>query len=161
MVGIVSKRSWTRREDIAARRLIETNRGLIERLADQISQGAYSASRRAAPAEPEPEGLLIHDLGTARAVGSGPRPYVRVSPNRRVVVADLETGRHLHHLGEIRRLDGAWRFVVATPANGFLAPVEPDIAERLAPLDLADLGEHPDDAALARAVAAHLGYDQG
>ena len=48
MVDIISKRSGPRAEDVRAKKLIEENRGAITRLADQFSNGAYSASRRAA-----------------------------------------------------------------------------------------------------------------
>src|SRR4051812_42963893 len=96
------------KRDVEAKRLIEQNRGTIERLADQLSNGAYSASR-APKAEPQAQGLIIHVLG-GKAESTTPEPYVRISHNDRVVVVDHETGRQLHYLGEIRRVDGRRRF---------------------------------------------------
>jgi hypothetical protein len=159
MMHIISRGVEPRREDVAARRLIESNRSTIERLADQFSNGAYSARRAASqrPADPEPEGLTIHVGGSAAAVE--PRPYVRVSPNKRVVVVDYETARQMHHLGDVRRVDGRWRFVAATRTNGFFAPLDEAIAERIAPLDGAPMGAGRDDAALAAELSQLLGYD--
>ena len=155
----VSRGDEPRREDLAARRLIDANRATIERLADRISNGAYSARKAAAlqPAEPQPEGLSIH-VGGAPATAGEPRPYVRVSPNKRVVVVDHETSRQMHHLGDVRRVDGRWRFVAATRANGFFAPLDDETAARIAPLDGAPMGSGRDDAALAAELSELLGY---
>lgn len=155
---ILSRGDSPRREDVAARRLIDANRATIEQLADRISNGAYSARKAAAqrPAEPEPEGLSIH-IGGAPAAAE-PKPYVRVSPNKRVVVIDYETSRQMHHLGEVRRVDGVWRFVAATRANGFFSPLDDDIAALIAPLDGARMGTGRDDAALAAELSELLGY---
>ncbi len=158
-MDIISKRSGPRREDAQARSLIEKNRGTIEKLADQISNGQYSASRRAKPrAEPEPSGLIISDLKPPRQ-NDQPRPYVRVSPNHRVVVVDEETSRQMHYLGEVRRLDGVWKFVLATQANGFFSPLDPDIAERLASLDGVPMGGSRTDEVLASDISDLLGYN--
>ena len=122
---------------LAARQLIERNRATIERLADHLSSGAFSASRQAKP-EPQPEGLMIHVLGGPPA-DETPQPYVRISPNDRVVLADHATGRQLEFLGQIRRENGARRFVLATKANGFFAELASATAARLAGLDGAQL----------------------
>ena len=158
MVEIVSKRSGPRAEDMRAPAERE-NRDTINRLADQFSGGAFSASRRAAeaPAEPRESGLIILDLGGSRK-SEMPRPYVRISPNRRVVVVDMETSRQMHHLGELRRVDGFLRFVLATKVNGFFAPVEADIAERLAALDGVPIGADRSEAALASEIGDLLGF---
>ena len=37
--------NFSRRDDIAAKQLIERNRATIDKLADHLSAGAYSASR--------------------------------------------------------------------------------------------------------------------
>lgn len=159
MVYTISKRSGPRREDVEARKLIDSNRGTIEKIADQISNGAYSAKRRAAaaPSEPQPSGVIIHSLsGPAKPVE--PRPYIRISPNRRVVVVDGETSRQMHHLGNIQRVEGTFRFLLATKANGFFAPVDAEIAEQLASLDGAAMGGERDDETLAAEITALLGY---
>jgi hypothetical protein len=133
MVEIVSKRSGPRPEDDRARRLIEANRPTIEKLADRLSGGAWSARRQPKP-EPQAEGLIIH---TARASTptAPPRPFVRIAVNGRVSMVDTNTGRQMHHLGDIRRADGGQRFRLATRANGFFSPVDPEIAAALADLD--------------------------
>jgi hypothetical protein len=158
MATIISRRSGPRKEDAAARRLIDSNRATIERLADTFSNGAYSARKAAAAAPPEPqaEGLIISH---GRAAPSGPAvPRIRISPNKRVVVMDEETSRQMHFLGEIRRAEGVWRFVLATKANGFFAPVDADIAARIATLDGAPMGAGRDDDSLAAELTALLGY---
>lgn len=158
MVDFVPRSSAPRREDQEARALIERNRGTISRLADRLSNGAYSASRRAgsAPSTPEPSGLIVSDLGASRPIAD-PEPYVRISPNRRVVIVDAATSRQMHHLGEIRRAEGAVRFVLATKENGFFSPLDPDIAERLAVLDGAAIADDQSEEALAAEIGDLLG----
>jgi hypothetical protein len=147
-------RDSTRREDVAARQLIERHRGTIERLADHLSNGAYSASRRPR-AEPQPDGLMIHVLGGS-AAPDPPRPYVRISANDRVVLADAASGRQLAFLGEIRRVGGVRRFVVATKANGFFAALDAELAARLESLDGAALGRDRVEADLATEISDRL-----
>jgi hypothetical protein len=160
MAYTISKGSGPRREDRDARKLIQENRGTIERIADQISNGGYSASRKAAVTSSEPQlsGRTLVHLGAAPKPAE-PRPYVRISPNRRVVVLDLETCRQLHHLGNIKREEGVFRFRLATEANGFVGPVDQAIASRLAALDGAVMGGARDNAALAAEITALLGYE--
>jgi hypothetical protein len=160
MAEIVSKRSGPRAEDVRARALIEKNRDTITRLADQFSGGAYLAARRAAeaPTERQGSGLIVSDLGASQRSAT-PRPYVRISPNRRVAVVDMETSRQMHHLGELRRIGGSIRFVLATEANGFFAPLDADIAERLGALDGVALGTGRSEAALAAEIGELLGFE--
>lgn len=154
MTGRLGPGETTRREDVAARQLIERNRATIERLADQISGGGYSAMRHPRPA-PQPAGLSIHDLGQPPAP-AGPQPYVRISANDRVVLADGESGRQLHHLGEIRRVGGVRTFVLATAANGFFAPLDAEIAAGLAGLDGLGLTGEIGEERLAAEIATRL-----
>lgn len=158
-MDIISKRTGPRREDVKARALIESNRGTITQLADTLTGGGYSARKAAAaqPKEPQAQGLIFSDLGAGRQAGPA-RPYIRISPNGRVTAVDIETNRQLHHLGEIRRLDGRSCFVVATKANGFFSAVASEIAEPLAALDGAVMGGARTDQALAAEIAALLGY---
>lgn len=155
VVEFISKRSGPRPEDVEARRLIERNRGTIERLADHLSSGAYSAAR-APKAQPQPEGLIIHVLGGKRA-DDAPEPYVRISANDRVVLADAVTGRQLHFLGQIRRANGERRFVLATAANGFFGSFDPEIGAALAELDGSRLDRDYDEDHLAADVRTRLG----
>lgn len=154
MIDIVSKRGGPRPEDERARRLIEANRPTIEKLADRLTNGAWSASRRPKPA-PEPEGLVIH---TARAAARAEpaRPFVRVAVNGRVSLVDLDTGRQIHHLGDLRRSDGRERFRLATRENGFFSPVDPEIAAALADLDGHALDGAEAEPRLIEAIGARL-----
>jgi hypothetical protein len=157
-VDIVSKRSGPRKEDEAARRLIEQNRGTIERLADQLSNGAYSAGKAARNAPPpQASGLVMSDMKAPRKPDAA-RPYVRISPNRRVVVVDEATSRQMHHLGELRRIDGQTTFVLATRANGFFSALDAELAERLAALDRTTLGADRSEKDLSAEITALLGY---
>jgi hypothetical protein len=144
------------KRDVEAKRLIEQNRGTIERLADQLSNGAYSASR-APKAEPQAQGLIIHVLG-GKPASTTPEPYVRISHNDRVVVVDHETGRQLHFLGEIRRVAGQRRFVLATEANGFYAAVAAEVGAALSTLDGADVDGADGEQHLAAAIGQRLGF---
>ncbi len=157
-MDIISKRSGPRREDEGARRLISENRGTIERLADQLSSGAYSARKsKASPAAPEASGLIVSDLAAPRR-SDAPKPYVRISPNRRVVIVDETTSRQMHHIGDLRRIDGRMVLVLATKANGFFTALEPDLSEALVSLDGAALDAVRTEAALAAEIGALLGY---
>ena len=133
MVHIISKREGPRREDVKAKRLIQENWGTIEKLADRISGGAYSASK-VKQTEPQPQGLIINIPSSGGHAGD-PEPHLRISNNGRVIVMDVNTGRQLHFLGQIARRDGRTVFVLATGENGFVSPVDDAILERLADLD--------------------------
>ncbi len=156
MIDIVSKGSGPRREDERARKLIEANRPVIEGLADRLTNGAWSARNRAKPdRKPEPEGLLIH---TARATTTTepPRPFARIAINGRVSLVDENTGKQMHHLGDIRRRDGRDSFRLATKENGFFSPVDPDIAAALADLDGQVLDGRDAERALIEAIGTRL-----
>jgi len=154
MVDIISKRSGPRPEDERARRLIEANRPTIEKLADRLTDGAWSASRRPKPA-PQAQGLIIH-TARASAQTEPARPFVRVAVNGRVSMVDANTGRQMHHLGELRRRDGRETFRLATRENGFFSPVDPEIAAPLADLDGAALEGAGAERRLTEAIAARL-----
>ena len=95
MVEIISKRDGPRREDMQVKRLIEQNRSTIVQLADQISGGGYSASRKPRQ-QPKAEGLIIH-VGGSAATAAEASPSIRVTMNGRVISKDQNTGRQLHH----------------------------------------------------------------
>lgn len=157
MVDIISKKEGPRREDVAARRLIENSQDVITRLADQLSGGTYSASRNRKPEPPKPTGLVIHDCGRGRGTRSAPEPYIRVSPNNRVVMVDYETNRQMQMLGEIRSAGGVRRFVLATAANGFFSPLDPMMEGALTDLDGAPICSERTAEALATEIGARLG----
>lgn len=123
-MDIISKKSGPRREDVQAKQYINQNWGTIEKLADQISGGRYSAdkAKKAAP-PPHASGKIIIDQA-ARAAPDEVKPYLRVSMNGRVVVADLNSGRQLTFLGQLKRVAGVMHFVIATKENGFFSPVD-------------------------------------
>jgi len=156
MVEIISKSDGPRRQDAEVKRLIEQNRGTITRIADHISGGGYSAgkARRQAPAEPAKR-LIIHAASSRAAVEA--KPSVRVSLNGRVVAVDENSGRQLHHLGDIRSRDGAETFVLATRANQYFSPVEEPIAALLADLDGSSVADGEGEDALAAEIGRRLG----
>jgi hypothetical protein len=157
MVSIISKREGPRREDVQLKRLIEQNRSTIVRLADQISGGGYSASRAPRQA-PEAEGLIVH-VGGGSPTATEPTPSIRVSLNGRVIAVDQNSGRQLHHIGDIRDRGGAQVFVLATKANGFFAPVDNTVAEALLELDGVRLGSTFSEEQLAADIGGKLGIE--
>ncbi|TIS94648.1 hypothetical protein [Mesorhizobium sp.] len=157
MVEIISKRDGPRREDVQIKRLIEQNRSTIVRLADQISGGRYSASRKPRQ-QPKAEGLIIHVGGGAAPVAEA-KPCIQVTMNGRVISKDQNTGRQLHHIGDIRNRDGEPTFVLATKQNGFFSPVEGSVAEALADLDGSRLAASYTEEQLAADIGAKLGID--
>jgi len=161
VVHIISKRDGPRREDVEAKRVIQQNRGTIEKLANHLSAGRYGEMRKAA-AEPVATEVFQKSLHSGYTPGSQPavsRPYVRISPNNRVVVADVASGRQLHYLGELRGPRNAQRFVLATRENGFHAALDEDLGERLADLDGREMAADDAEAALKRDIADRLGID--
>ena len=136
-MDIHSKKSGPRAEDQQAKQHIQRNWGTIEKLADTLSGGKYSADKaRKAAAPPQAKGLIIVDQARPRKADV-PNPYLRISPNGRVVIADTNSGVQLHFLGQLKRIDGAVRFVIATAANSFISPLADDIHDKIA--DLANL----------------------
>ncbi|MDX8443924.1 hypothetical protein [Mesorhizobium australafricanum] len=155
MVEIISKRDGSRREDAAIKRLIEQNRATITRLADHISGGSYSARKTAKP-KPEAKGLIIHSVGSARPTADA-NPRIRISLNGRVIAVDENSGRQLHHIGDLRRRDGTDVFVLATKVNQYFSPVDEDIAAALADLDGGRLGPDYGEEQLAADIGNRLG----
>jgi hypothetical protein len=135
-LDIFSRKSGPRAEDQQAKQHIQRNWGTIEKLADTLSGGKYSAdkARKAAP-PPQAQGLIIVDQALP-SKPDAPDPYLRISVNGRVVIADAGTGVQLHFLGQLKRADGTVRFHLATAANGFFSPLADDIHDKIA--DLAD-----------------------
>jgi hypothetical protein len=157
MVDIISKRDGPRREDIQVKRLIEQNRSTIVRLADQISGGGYSASRKPRQ-EPKAEGLIIHVGGSATTAAEA-KPSIHVTMNGRVISKDQNTGRQLHHIGDIRNRSGDQIFVLATKQNGFFSPVDETVAEALVDLDGSRLADIYTEEQLAADISAKLGIN--
>ncbi|MDQ6435871.1 hypothetical protein RB623_17580 [Mesorhizobium sp. LHD-90] len=155
MVEIISRRDGPRREDVQAKRLIEQNRATIERIADQISGGGYSASRKPRQ-QPKAEGLIIH-VGGGSPIAAEPDPSIRITLNGRVISVDQNSGRQLHHIGDVRYRDGGQVFVLATRENGFFAPVVDAVAQALLDLDGARLDTALTEERLAAEIGRRLG----
>ncbi|QCP85519.1 hypothetical protein EYE35_07450 [Cereibacter sphaeroides] len=133
MVDLILRRDGPRREDEAARLLIDSNRDRIGRLADQLTGGGWSAQQAARAAAPAAAPASMP--AAARRPTGDAQPYLRFSSNGRVVIACANSARQLHFLGELRRRDGRLRFVLATAENGFIAPLEDALAARISDLD--------------------------
>ncbi len=133
-MDIHSRLGGTREEDKHAKEHLRRNWGTIEKLADTLSGGKYSAdkAKKAAP-PPQAQGLIIVDQSRPR-LPDAPVPYLRISVNGRVVLADNSSGIQLEFLGQINRVNGEKCFVIATKENGFFSPLAADVAERIADL---------------------------
>jgi len=158
-MDIFSKREGPRQEDIRAKRMISENAPVIRKLADQISNGGFTRMRQQEAQrreQPKPEGLIIHDL-KAPARSAVAAPYVRISLNNRVVLADSNNGRQLQMLGEIRGNFMSRSFALATKENGFITPLDEDIQAAIG--HLADVAITPEftEKDLARALEESLG----
>ncbi len=158
-VDIISKREGPRLEDVRAKRLLSENAGTIRRLADQISNGGFTRMRQEQARrneEPQPEGLLIHSMaGSARPVE--PEPYIRVSLNGRVVLADRISGKQMQLLGEIRNSFGSRVFILATEENGFLSPVDDETRHALRQFEGVQIDPALSDLDIARMFGESLG----
>lgn len=156
MVDIISRRDGPRPEDERLRRVIDANRPTLNRMADHLTNGAWSARKQQPAATgPEPSGLMIHTARASTAT-EPPKPFVRIAVNGRVSMVDSNTGRQMHHLGDIRRRDGVDSFRLATSENGFFSPVDPDLATALASLDGEPVRGRDGERALIEAIGVRL-----
>lgn len=136
-MDIISKKSGPRAEDQQAKQHLQRNWGTIEKLADTLSGGKYSADKaKKAAGPPQAKGLIIVDQARPR-LADDPVPYLRISTNGRVVIADDSSGIQLHFLGQLKRVNGEVRFIIATKENGFFTPLDTDLNDKIA--DLANL----------------------
>lgn len=156
-MDIFSKKTGPRAEDVQARQHLQRNWGTIEKLADTLSGGKYSAdkARRAAP-PPQPEGLIIVDQARPR-VADDPEPYLRISTNGRVVVADANSGVQVHFLGQLKRVDGAVRFLIASAENGFFSPLALELQTKIGDLAGRAINRDYPEEELARDIKQRLG----
>ena len=136
-------------------RILRENRGTIERMKHAITGGA---ARPPTIEPPAPE--VARAFGYRRPAGERTvAPYVRLSPNGRVVIADAESGRQLHHLGNLRGSRQAVRFVLASKENGYYAPLDAAVAEPLATLDGMAVSDADAEDCLKKEIAARLGLE--
>ncbi len=162
MVDIISKRSGPRREDERANRIIQANRGAITQIADHLTQGGYSANKRAkaeaarAPAAEEGRRIYAVSAGHSPAADAGDI-RIKVSVNNRVVAYDNGSGRQVHLLGEIRRQEGTRYFAIASRENGFVSGLPDDITEKIGELDGQIIDHACPESLLAGEIAERLG----
>lgn len=154
MVDIISKRVGPRREDAEIKRFLSQNRSIITKLADQISNGQYSRSKLPKPA-PKPEGLIIH-IGDGPVVEPEIQPQIRVTANGRVIAVDTGSARQLVHFGDIRQAGSVKTFVLASTANGYVAPVDDETLDILADMDGVLIGASYDTGELAADIGRRL-----
>lgn len=157
---IITKKDGPRKEDVAAKQMIEQNWGTIDRLANQISGGRWQDIKQARAAKTS---VAEYDrrsfIGYASMERAAPaRPYIRISLNNRVVVVDEDTNRQLLFLGDIRHRPQGRVFCLATRANGFFDPAPDEVLEALAGLDGAVLSEAEVDEPFKQELAARLGF---
>jgi hypothetical protein len=155
MVEIISKSDGPRREDAAAKHFIRENAGAINKIAQQLSGGRL---RSLSIAETIPAPLPSRRGAAAPSRDGEKKPYVKVSHNGRVIAVDFNTGRQLHHLGEIRGLGSARRFLLATRENRFFMPLDDDLLALLRELDGAATPDEAAEEALVQDIGARLGY---
>jgi len=155
MVEIISKSGGPRREEAAAKQFIRENAATINKIADQLSGGR----RRTLPGSEPPRAEAFVQRGRASpARDAEKRPYTKVSLNGRVIAVDFNSGRQLHHIGEMRGQGPTRRFLLATRENRFFTPLDDDL---LVVLNDLDGMATPDDAAqeqLVRLIDARLGF---
>jgi hypothetical protein len=154
MVEIISKSDGPRREDAAAKHFIRENAATINKIANQLSGG----SRRTSPGSEPPRADAFKRARASPTRDAEKRPYTKVSLNGRVIAVDFNSGRQLHHIGEIRGQGPTRRFLLATRENRFFTPLDDDL---LVVLNDLDGMATPDDAAqeqLVRLIDARLGF---
>jgi hypothetical protein len=155
MVHIISKRDGPRREEAAAKDFIQKNRTKIDALANHLTGGRLQELRNPQPpAQPQPSGKL---WSTPPARPREPEPYVRISLNGRVVIADLSSGRQLHFVGELRGKGQSRYFALATRENGIFDPLDQSMHEVLAELEGMSVPEEAGEECLERNIAGRLG----
>lgn len=161
MVEIISKHDGPRREDAQIKRVLEQNRGVITKLADHLSNGSYSQSKKPRLA-PQPDGLIIH-IGDSGMPPKAPElePRIRVSTNGRVICVDTPSGRQLQHFGDIREGRGVKVFTLATTENHFIAPLDEATTEALFDLDGVVVGASYSEEELAADIGRRLDIPSG
>jgi hypothetical protein len=156
MVHIISKSDAPRREDTLARRIIAENRGTIEGIADRLTGGKWKELRQLPPRPPAE--AAISSRGYPARPSDEPEPYVRISPNRRVVIVDAGSNLQLHFVGQIRLADGLYRLALATRENGFFDPLSAEIHQKLGDLDGCPLPDCDAEEELKCTIASRLGF---
>jgi len=155
MVEIISKSNGPRREDAAAKQFIRENAGTINKIARQLSGGRISA-----PADAGTLPLAPHFKRgpAAPSRDAEKKPYVKISLNGRVIAVDFNSGRQIHHIGEIRGQGPTRRFLLATRENRFFTPLADDLLALLRDLDGAATPDEAAEESLVQTIDSRLGY---
>lgn len=155
MVHIISKREGPHREEVAAKEFIQKNRANIDAIANRLTAGRWQQMRNPAPpSQPPPSGKL---WSTPPSRPQEEEPYVRISLNGRVVIADLASGRQLHFVGELRGRGPERRFALATRDNGVFEPMSEALLERLADLEGVSVPDEQSEQRLEQIISDRLG----
>lgn len=157
MVHIISKRDGPHREQAAAKDFVQKNRAKINALANHLTGGRWQELRNPTPPpQPQPSGKLWYTPpGRPREA----EPYVRISLNGRVVIADLASGRQLHFVGELRGKGQSRYLALATRENGIFDPLDEGIRKVLADLEGVIVPDETFEARLEQVIAGRLGLD--
>ena len=157
MIHIISKRDGPYREEVAAKDFLQKNRTKIDAVANQLTGGRWQELRNPKPSpQPQPSGKLWY---TPPGRPKEAEPYVRISLNGRVVIADLASGRQLHFVGELRGNGQSRYFALATRENGIFDPLDEDIRKVLADLEGVSVPDETSEQSLERVIAGRLGLD--
>lgn len=157
MVHIISKHDGPHREEVAAKDFIQKNRTKINALANHLTGGRWQELRNPAPPpQPQPSGKLWY---TPPSRPREAEPYVRISLNGRVVIADLASGRQIQFIGELRGKGPSRHFALATRENGIFEPLDHGIYEVLADLEGVIVPDEACEERLERIIASRLGLD--
>ncbi len=157
MIHIISKRDGPHREEVAAKDFIGKNRAKIDALANHLTAGRWRDLRNPAPPpQPEPSGKL---WWTPPGRPKEAEPYVRISLNGRVVIADLASGKQLHFLGELRGTGPLRRFALATRENGIFEPLDQEICDVLGDLEGVGVPDEATEQHLEQVIASRLGLE--
>ena len=157
MVYIISKRDGPHREKVAAKDFIQKNRSKIDAVANHLTGGRWQQLRNPAPPpQPQPSGKLY---STPPAPPKEAEPYVRISLNGRVVIADLASGRQLHFVGELKGNGQSRYFALATRENGLFEPMDEDMYKVLADLEGASVPDETHEERLEQIIAGRLGLN--
>lgn len=158
-MDIISKSDGPRAEDVKAKRMISQNLPAIRKLADQISNGGFTRMRQMQAErnkKPEAEGLLIFDM-KARLRNDVPEPYIKISVNNRVVLADKASGRQIQLIGEIRGSSLSRKLTLATKENGFISPLDPEALEAIGHLEGLEINHEFTESDLSKTLECLLG----
>jgi hypothetical protein len=158
MVQILSKQDGPGKQEVEFKRFVNQNRGTIDQIANALTGGALAKARQPSPIV-VPEASVVHGY-RSRGAERETAPYIRISPNGRVVVTDYETGSQLHHLGDLRGSRQTRRFVLATKENGYFDPLSEDLQAKLLVLNGIGIPDEAAEDQLKGEIATQLGLDR-